>query len=278
MPLSNHTTHTFLRNKMLDARILRRVFDEDDAMNPLKNLREWLHVHEAAAIISEETQTIFDPADLFWLALEKKLNLSIRLSNTTPVILYTDAKLNAEDWSETESSSITWVTGVWDIVPFDAGNTIIENHARAHCSTELQESSKHQQLWIEEPSSRQTAKVKFLSPYVASITTDRTLEPKKNPDFFLNEYEMPEGAMLVVRTAEVNMLIQKLLPDKQPSQKTANKDAQIIHSLASALVGDLGPQPNKNAEAVSQALAQAGVEMPCTSRTLADRFKRAMND
>ena len=95
---------------------------------------------------------------------------------------------------------------------------------------------------------------------------------------FRDAYELPKSATIVIRTAELERFLSKLEPARPPSRKTANKDAQIIHSLASALVGDLGPQPNKNAEAVSQALAQAGVEMPCTPRTLADRFKRAMND
>ena len=233
---------------------------------------------EAANIIAEQIGTQFDHSDLYWLALDSQLQLSIRLRDETPIVLDADVDIDHNDVVPLNSKHISWVDGLWDLVVFSSAISILENHATEQHLTESLEAPEDGSLWISEPESGRLGAVKCLGYYPAPFFNERIIDPDSGPDCFRDAYELPKSATIVIRTAELERFLSKLEPARPPSRKTANKDAQIIHSLASALVGDLGPQPNKNAEAVSQALAQAGVEMPCTSRTLADRFKRAMND
>ena len=117
---------------------------------------------------------------------------------------------------------------------------------------------------------------RFEADFIKEMDPDR---PFHSPQNYFPAGKLPDDCSIIVRTKNLTALLKSIsTPSEQPSTKTRNSYLSTIRHLSDALVDGLTDKPNKDALSVIQALSFKGIELDIGEKTLAKYLKSAQEN
>jgi hypothetical protein len=167
--------------------------------------------------------------------------------------------------------SVTRIFGIWDLPLI--GNEIVDILHNLH-TIELNgpevELNSLDGAWLKDPETDKWAQIQESFADNEYCSEEQIINYIKKPEYY-PAGGLPQDAILVIRTTELQRCIDGLTEEPRSNRKTENLQQKVIRSLATALNGTLTEQPTESdaQRFIDTVKRDYGTDIPCSAKVLA---------
>ncbi len=282
-------------------------------MEKLFNLKQWMNLDDACEYLSLVFGASVKKSDLYQLALDKKLVLSVDLVNKAQakigkLVSRPEAKTielsgpfaeaMIEDFEDKACLSylegiaytdnqqlileekVYSIDGIWDIPMVGSEALDISHYYQLETDGSPIELINLEGTFLE----KEAEEGKLIAQIQERFTKEDRLQigiddlPYNSARNYFPAGTLPDDCNIIVKTESLTKLINSASSTKnEPSTKSKNSYLSTIHALSTALADGLTNKPSKDAKAIIQILAQKGIELEIGERTLINYLKSAQD-
>jgi len=282
-------------------------------VDKLFKLKQWMNLDDACEHLSLVFSAPVKKSDLFQLALDKKLVLSVDLVNRAKakigkLVPRSEAKtieLNgpfAEAMVETfgDTTCLSYlegiaytdnqqlileeqvysIDGIWDIPMVGSEALDISHYYQLETDGSPIQLINLNGTFLE----KEVETGKLVAQIQERFDKENRLKigiddlPYNSDQNYFPAGALPDDCNIVVKTENLTKLISSASSTQnEPSAKSKNRYLSTIHALSTALADGLTNKPSKDAKLIIQILAQKGIELEIGERTLINYLKSAQD-
>jgi hypothetical protein len=255
----------------------------------LLKLKDWVTVPEAASHLSTLFGENVSEADIFRLALDGRLTLSVFFVNGTAakrgkMIARADAEIetvqtiNGNKFERVKGvlldkgsvlsfdDDITYIKRVWDLAMIDGGRTLIERKYQFLTGGPEVDLMFIGDLFVNRSD----------GAWAHLVHRNETYTPPYNhPDNYIPAEDLPSDALLVVRTSALQNLVALSEPEPAMERPIGQRERDTLLVIIAALAEVQGidvKRPSKAALAIENATIQKGARI--SARAIEDHLRR----
>lgn len=242
-------------------------------MSKLFKLKEWLTIPEAAKYLSVVFGEEIFEADVYRLALDKKIALSIyftklvKLKRVEIVPIPLEIKpyiTHGDSMTITQADEIIYLDGIFDLLLLDLNWLLIEEKCNYSIADENKEFSALGSIYLEQNNQLFELQEELDRVRVTGFEEMESMEQflKKYADeYFFPAQSLPKHGLLIVRTDALReleeLMSSSVKNDAQKSKESTRKIENLLCALTSVAIDAYGYDPNSAKSSVPQDLADA---------------------
>ncbi len=259
-------------------------------MSKLFKIKEWLTVPEAAkhlAIVFGEEVT---EADVFRLALDEKLKISVYLSKPTKVKLVTKIPISTEfkvniqygKWALcTQVDEILYLRGIVDLSMIDDANSIVEAEYYRALNGKIIESNPGGIILFENDhhlySLQESLDILRLEDEELEMSLDQ-YQRKYAMENYIDAWCLPENATLIIRTEALRNLEDSINETPKKIEKPlSTTERQTLLTIIAALCEYSGIYPQERGVAVQISRLTEEIGVPVSDDAIRNALDKIPN-